>query len=142
MTISALFRTLLLAGLFLPKLLAETPAEWAEKHLHETAKPNMPGVAVLVAREGQILFQGGYGLADIEKQTPITPETKFRIGSVTKQFIAASIMKLAEQGKLAITDPLAKYFPDVPNAKEITLRHLLTHTSGLHSYTDRPEFFA
>ena len=100
----------------------------------------MPGVAVLVARDGQILFQGGFGLADVEKRTPITPETKFRIGSVTKQFTAAAIMKLAEQAKLSIDDALAKYFPNVPNAEKITLRHLLTHTSGLHSFTDRPDF--
>src|SRR5581483_10563618 len=68
--------------------------------------------------------------------------TKFRIGSVTKQFTAAAIMKLAEEGKLATTDPLAKYFPEVPQAQKITLRHLLTHTSGLGSYPDRPTFFA
>jgi CubicO group peptidase (beta-lactamase class C family) len=141
MKIHALFRVSLLAILFLPRVFAETPAEWSDKHLREQAKPEMPGVAVLVAREGQILFQGGYGLADLEKKTPIIPETKFRIGSVTKQFTAAAIMKLAEQGKLAINDPLAKYFPDIPNAKEITLRHLLTHTSGLGSYTDRGDFF-
>jgi CubicO group peptidase (beta-lactamase class C family) len=101
----------------------------------------MPGVAVLVARDGQILFQGGFGLADVEKKTPITTETKFRIGSVTKQFVASAIMKLAEEGKLAISDPLTKYFPDLPNAKEITVKNLLTHTSGLKSYTERPDFF-
>ncbi|MDR3404196.1 MAG: serine hydrolase [Chthoniobacter sp.] len=140
--ISLFLRVSLLAGLFLPHLFAETPAEWAEKHLRDQAKADMPGVAVLVARDGQILFQGGYGQADVEKKTPITPETKFRIGSVTKQFTAAAILKLAEQGKLSISDPLAKYFPGVPNAEKITLRHLLTHTSGLHSYTDRPDFFA
>ncbi len=124
-------------------LVAETPAEWEEKHLRQQVlKDGMPGVAVLVGRDGQILFQGGFGLADVEKKTPITPETKFRIGSVTKQFTAAAIMKLSEEGKLAIRDPLAKYFPDIPHAQEITLRHLLTHTSGLHSYTDRPDFFA
>jgi CubicO group peptidase (beta-lactamase class C family) len=142
MKISAFFRVPVLVVLLLPHLLAETPVEWADRHLREQAKPDMPGVAVLVARDGQILFQSGYGLADVEKKTPITAETKFRIGSVTKQFTAAAIMKLAEEGKLAISDPLAKYFPDVPNAKAITLRHLLTHTSGLHSYTDRPDFFA
>lgn len=141
MKVSAFFRAPVFALLFSLGLHAETPAEWADKHLREEAKPDMPGLAVLVAREGQVLFQGGYGLADVAKQTPITPDTKFRIGSVTKQFTAAAIMKLAEQGKLSIDDPLAKYFPDVPNAQEIKLRHLLTHTSGLGSYTDRGDFF-
>lgn len=142
MKIPSLLCASLLAGFLLPHLFAETPAEWAEKHLREKVKGDMPGAAVLVARDGQILFQGGYGLADVDKKTPITPETKFRIGSVTKQFTAAAILNLAEQGKLAIGDPLAKYFPAVPNASKITLRHLLTHTSGLHSYTDRPDFLA
>ena len=137
---STLLCASLLAGLFLPRLFAETPTEWEEKHLRTQVKDDMPGVAVLVGRDGQIVFQGGFGLADVKKKTPISPETKFRIGSVTKQFTAAAIMKLAEQGKLAISDPLAKYFPGVPNAEKITLRHLLTHTSGLHSYTDRPDF--
>lgn len=141
MKVLALFCALFVVVVFPASLFAETPSEWSDKHLREQVKPDMPGVAVLVARDGQILFQGGYGLADVEKKTPITTETKFRIGSVTKQFTAAAIMKLAEQGKLSVDDPLAKYFPDVPNAKEIKLRHLLNHTSGLGSYTDRADFF-
>ena len=141
MKIPAFLRASLLVLLLLPRAWAEPPAEWSEKHLREQAKPDMPGVAVLVARDGQILFQGGFGLADVKEKTPITLETKFRIGSVTKQFVAAAIMKLSEEGKLAISDPLAKYFPDLPNAKEITLKNLLTHTSGLASYTERGDFF-
>lgn len=137
------FATLVvLLGLSISGAWAQTPAEWAEKKLREAAKGDGPGVAVLVARDGKIFFQGGYGLADVEKKTPITPETKFRIGSVTKQFTAAAILRLAEEGKLAVSDSLAKFFPDFPNAKAITLRHLLTHTSGLHSYTDKPDFYA
>lgn len=98
------------------------------------------GVAVLVARDGKIVFQSGFGLADIAKKTPVTPETKFRIGSVTKQFTAAAILRLAEDGKLSLTDPLAKFFPEFPRGGEFTLHHLLTHTSGIHSYTDKPDF--
>src|SRR5437868_7047153 len=127
MNVPALLRALFLAVVLPVCVFAETPAEWSDKHLREQVKAEMPGVAVLVARDGQILFQGGYGLADVAKKTPITPDTKFRIGSVTKQFTAAAIMKLAEQGKLSVDDPLTNYFPDVPNAKEIRLRHLLTH---------------
>jgi CubicO group peptidase (beta-lactamase class C family) len=141
MKILASLRVLLLAVALPLSIFAETPVEWSGKYLQEQVKPDMPGVAVLVARDGKILFQSGSGLADIEKKTPITKDTKFRIGSVTKQFTAAAIMKLAEQGKLSIDDSLAKYFPDVPNAKDIQLRHLLTHTSGLGSYTDRGDFF-
>lgn len=121
--------------------MGETPSEWMDAHLKERVKGEMPGVAVLVSRDGQILYQGGYGYADLEHKVAITPETKFRIGSLTKQFTAAAILKLAEAGKLSIDDPLAKYFPDLPNAPTITLRQLLTHTSGLHSYTEDPAFF-
>lgn len=98
------------------------------------------GAAVLVARDGQILFERGYGRANIEAEAAITPETQFRIGSVTKQFTAAAILKLAEEGHLSLEDKLAKFFPDYPRGDEVTLHHLLTHTSGIHSYTNKPEF--
>ncbi len=115
-------------------------AERAAQRLGEAVKGDAPGIAVLVAHDGKILLQGGYGLADLEKKTPITPETKFRIGSVSKQFTAVAVLKLAEQGKLSLDDSLAKYFPDFPGGDKVNLRQLLTHTSGLHSYTDKPEF--
>jgi CubicO group peptidase (beta-lactamase class C family) len=98
------------------------------------------GAAVLVAQNGKVLLQKGYGLADISAGTPITPQTKFRIGSITKQFTASAILKLQEQGKLSVGDKLAKFFPDFPRGREVTLRHLLTHTSGIRSYTDMPGF--
>jgi CubicO group peptidase (beta-lactamase class C family) len=99
-----------------------------------------PGAAVLVAQNGKILFQKGYGYANLEHRVPITPETKFRIGSITKQFTAAAILKLQEQGKLSVKDTLSKYIPDFPRGEEVTIHHLLTHTSGIHSYTNKPDF--
>jgi CubicO group peptidase (beta-lactamase class C family) len=90
-----------------------------------------PGAAVLVAQNGKVLFKKGYGLADAAHAIPITPQTQFRIGSITKQFTAAAILKLEEEGKLSIADKLSKYFPDFPRGDEVTLRHLLTHTSGI-----------
>jgi CubicO group peptidase (beta-lactamase class C family) len=113
-----------------------------ESMLAERLPPDAPAAVVLVARDGKILFDHGYGAADREKQIPATPETRFRIGSVTKQFTAAAILRLAQDGKLSIDDPLAKYFPAYPGGEKITLRHLLTHTSGLHDYTRHPDFFA
>lgn len=103
-------------------------------------KSNAAGVSVLVARDGKILFENGYGLADMSNGVPVTTQTKFRIGSITKQFTAAAILKLQEQGKLSVTDHLSKYIPDWPRGDEVTLHHLLTHTSGIHSYTDKPDF--
>jgi hypothetical protein len=116
------------------------PAKLVDSLFEHTVQTNGPGAAVLVARDGKILFQKGYGMADIEHHAPVTPETKFRIGSITKQFTAAAILKLQEQGKLSVEDKLSKYFPDFPRGDEVRLRHLLTHTSGIHSYTDKPDF--
>ena len=113
-----------------------------KRHLGKLTTDQSPGMAVLVARDGKIAFQAGFGFADMEKRTPVTPDTKFRIGSVSKQFTAAAILRLAEDGKLALTDKLEKFFPGFPRGGEITLHHLLTHTSGIHSYTDKPEFMA
>jgi CubicO group peptidase (beta-lactamase class C family) len=103
-------------------------------------KEDGAGAAVLVAQNGRILFEKGYGLADVEQHVPVSSETKFRIGSITKQFTAAAILKLQEDGKLSVQDKLSKYIPDFPRGEEVTLRHLLTHTSGIHSYTDKSGF--
>jgi CubicO group peptidase (beta-lactamase class C family) len=103
-------------------------------------KNDGPGAAVLVAQNGTVLFKKGYGLADVAHGGGFAPNTKSRIGSITKQFTAAAILKLQEQGKLSVQDKLSKYFPDFPRADEVTLHHLLTHTSGIRSYTDKPGF--
>lgn len=88
--------------------------------------------AVLVAKDGQVVLHKGYGLADREKKIPYTPETVFDIGSITKQFTGAAILKLEMAGKLQTTDPITKYFDGVPADKQaITLHHLLTHSAGL-----------
>ncbi|RXM18210.1 class A beta-lactamase-related serine hydrolase, partial [Citrobacter sp. AAK_AS5] len=83
-----------------------------------------------------ILVAKGYGLADAEFDVPANPETMFRIGSVTKQFTAAAILRLVEQGKLSLDDDLSKYVPDFPlQGHAVTIRQLLNHTSGIPSYT-------
>jgi CubicO group peptidase (beta-lactamase class C family) len=93
--------------------------------------------SVLVARDGHILLSAGYGFANMEWQVPNTPATKFRLGSVTKQFTAAAILLLEERGKLTLDDPIKKFMPDAPPAwDKITLRHLLSHTAGLPNFTN------
>ncbi len=87
--------------------------------------------AVLVARGDEVLFQGGYGKADLELDVPNTPETVFRLGSLTKQFTAAAILQLQEQGRLNVNDTLNKYLPDAPHAGEVTLAQLMSHSSGM-----------
>ncbi len=95
-----------------------------------------PGLQVAVLKNGTAVLVKGYGQADLEQQTPVTNDSVFRVGSVTKQFTAAAIVRLQEEGRLSVEDRLAKYFPDFPGAGEITLRQMLQHTSGLHSFTD------
>jgi CubicO group peptidase (beta-lactamase class C family) len=98
--------------------------------------PNFSGT-ILVAQKGKILISQGYGLADRENDVPNTPQTKFAIGSMTKAFTAMAIMILQERGQLTVQDPICDYISDCPAAwKPITLHHLLTHTSGIHNYTD------
>jgi len=97
--------------------------------------------SVLVARDGKTLLDKGYGFANLEWQVPNTPTTKFRLGSITKQFTAASILLLEERGKLKIEDPVKKYMPDAPAAwDKVTIFHLLTHTSGIPSFTGFPDY--
>lgn len=98
------------------------------------------GLVVGVADKGRIRFLGGYGSADLENETAASERTVFRIGSVTKEFTAASILLLAERGLLSVDDPLSKYLPDFPRAKDVTLRQLLNHTSGIRNYTSLAEF--
>jgi CubicO group peptidase (beta-lactamase class C family) len=96
--------------------------------------PDEPGAAVLVAKDGAVIFRKGYGLANVEHSVPITPDTVFRIASMTKQFTAVSILMLVEQGRLDLDDSIAKYLPGYPQGERITIRQLLTHTSGVWDY--------
>jgi CubicO group peptidase (beta-lactamase class C family) len=101
--------------------------------------PAGPGAAVAVAIGDEVVHSAGYGLANIEWGIPIDAETVFRIGSITKQFTAAAILRLAAEGKLGIDDPLERHLPDYPvGGRRITLRHLLNHTSGIKSYSALP----
>jgi D-alanyl-D-alanine carboxypeptidase len=111
--------------------------------MSEVYKPGEPGAALLVRRDGQTIFRKGYGMADLELGVPVEPDMVFRLGSITKQFTAVSILMLAEQGKLGLQDEITKFLPDYPmQGCHITVEHLLTHTSGIQSYTDQPEWLA
>lgn len=107
---------------------------------NDAAFDAMPGLCVLVARDGKVLFQGALGLADVESGRKLDVDSKFRIGSVTKQFTAAAILKLVEEGKISVEDTLDKYLPEFPRGADVTIHQLLTHTSGIPSYTDDPAF--
>ncbi len=102
---------------------------------------NAPGAAVIVVKDGQVVFRKGYGLAHLELGVPVEPDMIFRIGSITKQFTAVATLMLMEQGKLNLSDEITKFLPDYPTqGHKITIEHLLTHTSGIKSYTGLPEW--
>lgn len=101
------------------------------------AAPGVPGASVLVIKDGAVLYKKAYGLANLEDRTPSTTRTNYRLASVTKQFTAMAIMMLAERKKLSLDDRLADFFPGYPAyGNQITVRHLLNHTSGLVDYED------
>jgi CubicO group peptidase (beta-lactamase class C family) len=99
------------------------------------------GMSVMVTQHGRTLIDKGYGQADVELNVPTPPAASYEIGSVTKQFTAAAVLLLAERGMLAIDDEITKFLPTYPtHGKRITIRHLLTHTSGIKGYTELPDF--
>lgn len=112
-----------------------------DKLLSEQFKPNETGGTALVARNGQIIYKKAFGMANLEMNIAMQPDMIFRIGSITKQFTAVAILQLMEQGKLSLQDEITKYIPDYPmNGHKITIEHLLTHTSGIQSYTGMKDF--
>ena len=105
----------------------------------EMQAQQIPGLSLAVIKDGRIVLAKGYGLANVEHQVPVKPETIFQSGSMGKQFTATAVMMLMEEGKLTLDDKITKYFPDGPETwRNITVRHLLTHTSGM---TDYPQDF-
>src|SRR6202171_3506419 len=101
----------------------------------EMRREHVPGIAVGIYSRGQILLAKGYGLANIELNVPVKAETVFQSGSVGKQFAAAAIMMIVEEGKVALDDSITKYFPNAPQSwQAIRVKNLLSHTSGLSEY--------
>ena len=100
-------------------------------------QPDAPGASVMVIHHGKVLVAKSYGLADAENRIPATPDSNYRLASVSKQFTAMSIMILADEGKLFFDDPITKFFPEFPAyGKNVTVHHLLNHTGGLKDYED------
>jgi CubicO group peptidase (beta-lactamase class C family) len=141
---------LVLLGLVLGQVgSAQVPGQVSEKHLtvkidkllSDVYKPGQPGAAVLVKKQGKVILRKGYGLANLELNVPAEPDMIFRLGSITKQFTAVAVLMLSEEGKLSLQDEITKFLPDYPTqGKKITVEHLLTHTSGIKSYTDLAEW--
>jgi CubicO group peptidase (beta-lactamase class C family) len=107
----------------------------------EMQRQHTPGLALLVARDGKTVKAQGYGLANVELQVPVKPETVFQSGSVGKQFTATAVMMLVEEGKIKLDDPINSYFKDAPPSwNQVTVRELLSHTAGFTDYPDNFDF--
>ncbi len=124
---------IVLASLTTPaQTLSPEMSSKVDKLFDKWNKPDSPGCAVGIFKDGQIVYKHGYGMANLNDDVPITPATVFHVASMSKQFTAASILLLAQQGKLSLDDDVHKYIPELPDFGErITLRHLMHHTSGM-----------
>lgn len=121
---------------------AQDKAEQIDELLSKYNQYDLFNGSALVAENGKVIFKKGYGSANMEWNIPNQPDTKFRLGSITKQFTALLIVKLAEEGKIKLDVPITTYLPDYPkeNGDKITIHNLLTHTSGIPNYTNAPNF--
>jgi CubicO group peptidase (beta-lactamase class C family) len=126
---------LVVSGITMAQQSSERAGAAVDEVFADVAKPGSPGCALAVARDGRLLYAKGYGLANLEQNVPITPDSVFDIGSTSKQFSASSILLLEKQGKLSVNEDVRKYIPELPNyGKPITILNLLNHTSGLRDY--------
>src|SRR5687767_11854504 len=113
-----------------------------DKFFDTLAEKNKAMGSLTVAKDGNVLYSRAVGYSQINgsEKKPLTTATKYRIGSITKMFTAVMIFQLVEEGKLKLTDTLAKFYPQIPNAEKITIAHILSHRSGIHSFTGDPDF--
>lgn len=137
-----MFRALALSLLLTPALFAATHAEKIDALLSAYNKQRYFNGSALVAENGKVILRKGYGLANMEWQIPNGPDTKFRLGSITKQFTSMVIMQLVSEGKINLDEKITTYLPDYrkETGGKVTVRQLLTHTSGIPSYTSLPGF--
>lgn len=127
---------LIIAVLFSSGLFSQGFEEQFDTLLMKKFNTDEPGGTVLVVKKGEVIYRKAFGKANLELDVDMKPEYIFRIGSITKQFTACAILKLIEEGKLSLQDDITKHIKDYPtHGHSITIEHLLTHTSGIISYT-------
>ncbi len=126
--------------LFISSFLAGEKTEKVDRLFALWDKPDSPGCALAIIKDGRLIYKKGYGMANLELNVPITPQTVFYIGSCSKQFLAFCIALLAQQKKLSFDDDIRKYLPEMPDyGNPITINHLIHHTSGLRDYLSLEE---
>lgn len=124
------FLTLICAGALPPAIEAQVD-RIAREALAETG---VPSASVAIVKDGRLAYAQAYGHARLQSQTPARPEMRYGIGSISKQFTATAVLLLAEQGKLKLDDPVSRFFPSLSRSSQITIRQLLSHTSGYRDY--------
>lgn len=141
-TLSVIFLTALCIAppAVLPQVASDQIEQQVDAYLQsEIQLDKLPGLSLAVVRGDKVILTRGFGFADLEKKSPVTPETAFEVGSITKQFTAAAIMLLVEEGRLHLDDPILPYLDGASESwRNITIRHLLTHTSGIGDHTGDP----
>lgn len=143
--IHAVCATLALVLPCMPVLAGEgsSPEQRIDAMLAAAYQPGQPGATVIVVQDGRTVLRKAYGMADTAQKVALAPDTPMRLGSITKQFTSTAILMLVDEGKIRLNDDIAVHLPDYPaHEKKITIEHLLTHTSGIVSYTSKPGFVA
>lgn len=123
-----------------PSISNEQMQKIDEIALGSLASQATAGMSIAVVKQGRVIYSRGYGFASIELQDGVRDSTLYEIGGITKEFTAASILQLVDDGRISLDDPLSKFVPGFPRAKDITVRELLNMTSGIPDYTDQPDF--
>ena len=133
----------LLAAFVVAALLVGAPAYAQEKageidKVFGWATPSAPGCAVAVSQRGKLVMNRAYGSADLERDVPLSPNSVLDIASVRKQFVAAAVLILAQDGRISLSDDIRKHFPELPDyGHKVTVDHMLTHTSGIRDWQAR-----
>lgn len=134
---TALAAATLLGAAAVPPVIADEADDLVSRMMDDYG---IPGVAIAVVREGEVIKLAGYGLASVELGAPVTPDTVFSLASTTKSFGGIAIMMLVEEGRLSLDDPLVELLPDLPSSwSGVTVRHVLTHTAGLPDFVSEPD---
>jgi len=137
----AAFFSFLLFSVTAPAQSSGLPSAVSEYVKTEMLRQHIPGLSLLVVKDGKIVLAEGFGLANVELQVAARPETIYQSGSIGKQFTATAVMMLVEEGKIGLDDPLSKYFKDAPPSwNNVTVRELLSHTAGFGDYPERFDF--
>src|ERR1051325_2004544 len=137
-----LFQSMILVTALSVAAVAQDLAPKADEIVNSYVKQGRFSGSVLVAKGGKVILSKGYGMASYELEVPNTPQTRFRLGSITKQFTSMAVAQLVERGLVNVEDPITKYLPDFPKemGEHVTVYHLLTHTSGIPSFTNFKDY--